>query len=175
MLRAGRCAVVQKRQDQTWNLGLRPSCMANKQPVFDFVPHCYPSTTEHLIHSRPDPTQASVPPWVSPPGFMADLSQLSWTGTHSLGFDKGWFHGTDWEVLKVCVPPPPLQHYRVLSLFSVWSTQAGGQQREGQSTEEYQKRRKPNISLSTSCIAPVPCHSVRRYMLDLSHWFKTHF
>ncbi|MEQ2235452.1 hypothetical protein ILYODFUR_002477 [Ilyodon furcidens] len=40
-----------------------------KQPVFLFVPHCYPSTTNNLIQPRPDPIQASVPPRVSPPVF----------------------------------------------------------------------------------------------------------
>lgn len=127
--------------------------MANKQPVFDFVPHCYPSTTKNLI--QPDPTQASVPPWVSPPGFMADLSQLSWTGTHLLGFDKGWFHGTDWEVLKVS--PPPLNSTIESFLYSASGAHKQGDNGvKGQSTAEYHKRSKPNIGLSTTCLISHP-------------------
>lgn len=129
VFRAGRCSVVRTWQGQTWNPGLRPSCRAQKSPIalsycLSTVPHYYPSTTNNLIlkalqnpcsdwtanWTRASLLPKSCPPSISTPLYYTPPSQLSWTGTHSLGSDKSWFHRTDWEVppqLLNCCPAAP--------------------------------------------------------------------
>lgn len=151
VFRAGRCAVVRTRQGQTWNPGLRPSYRPQKSPIaLSTVPHYYPLTTNNLILKalqKPcsDWTWASLLP--SPALYPSHrifitllLSQLSWTGTHSLGSDKGWFHRTDWEVppqLLNCCPAAPqspfFTHPQHTSNWAWWKKQWG----ERESTEIY--------------------------------------
>ena len=60
----------------------------------------------------PPPPPPCIPPLHPFPLFIMPppLSQLSQTGTHSLGSDSGGFHQTDWEVppqlLNSCPPAP---------------------------------------------------------------------
>lgn len=109
----GRCAVVQTWQGQTWNPGLRPSLRVRKSPIalsycLFTVSHYYPSTTNNLIQKALKKIPAlsrlagwiwasfftkSCTPSITPPLlYYTPLSQLSSTGTHSMGSDQIWFH-----------------------------------------------------------------------------------